>query len=460
MKQTSRFAIILTFFSHSLYADANQNHIIPKGVQWASGQSWKEIQTKAIKEKKIIFIDAFATWCGPCKKMDKETFPDSQTGTFFSEHFISVKVQIDKTDNDNEAIKSWYEDAADIKKKYGVRSFPTLLFVSPDGILVHKVTGFKNVPKLLEAANIALQPGQRYTDPNAEFYAFQDQYYSGVKSYAQMPALFKKALELREGEFAQALSIDYKGYLATLPKKDLYTQANIEFITAHPISSKSSFFRLFYPDGSKVDAIMQKKGYAENIVDKTILREIVEPMLDFKTSGVGLVSGKTDSSEADWKELHDAIAQNYNAAYAKRNVLTAQLSWYAKHRNDVKYDEALYQALELYGIDSLNKQSERSFRSINGKMWKIFTSSFDTVQLKYAAKWMEQVVRNSSKSPDNPVFIDTYANILYKLGKTKEAISWEEKAVEILKIKNSVLYTKEYEAVLSKMKMGIPTWKK
>ena len=43
--------------------------------------------TKAKDQEKIIFIDAYTTWCGPCKMMDREVFTDSAIGDFYNENF-------------------------------------------------------------------------------------------------------------------------------------------------------------------------------------------------------------------------------------------------------------------------------------------------------------------------------------------------------------------------------------
>ena len=42
-----------------------------KGIHFEQGLSWKDILAKAKAEHKYIFVDCYATWCGPCKYMDK-----------------------------------------------------------------------------------------------------------------------------------------------------------------------------------------------------------------------------------------------------------------------------------------------------------------------------------------------------------------------------------------------------
>ena len=46
--------------------------------------SWAEALEKAQSENKLIFMDAYTVWCGPCKMMAKQTFPDPEAGLFFN----------------------------------------------------------------------------------------------------------------------------------------------------------------------------------------------------------------------------------------------------------------------------------------------------------------------------------------------------------------------------------------
>ena len=70
------------------------------GIQFESDLSWQEVQAKAKAENKFIFMDCYATWCGPCKFMTDSIFTQKDVGRFMNEHFISVAVQVDQTSKD------------------------------------------------------------------------------------------------------------------------------------------------------------------------------------------------------------------------------------------------------------------------------------------------------------------------------------------------------------------------
>jgi uncharacterized protein YyaL (SSP411 family) len=51
---------------------------------------------KAKKENKLIFVDAYASWCGPCKLMVKNIFPLKTVGDYYNSHFINAKIDMEK----------------------------------------------------------------------------------------------------------------------------------------------------------------------------------------------------------------------------------------------------------------------------------------------------------------------------------------------------------------------------
>ena len=89
---------------------------------------------------------------------------------------------------------------------------------------------------------------------------------------------------------------------------------------------------------------------------------------------------------------------------------------------------------------------------LNNSAWDIFQYSSSTEDLEYALSLSE---RSMGSQKNNPTFMDTYANLLYKVGRKQEALQWEEKAlqIEIEKArKESRKPGKEYAETLDKIK--------
>lgn len=103
--------------------------------------NWSEVMQMATKENKLVFVDIYASWCGPCKALKSKTFPDIKLGDFFNEEFI------------NYSIDAEIGEGVNLASKYKVTAYPTLVFVDGNGNLVAKTMGFHSADELLEAGH-------------------------------------------------------------------------------------------------------------------------------------------------------------------------------------------------------------------------------------------------------------------------------------------------------------------
>lgn len=100
------------------------------GIDFFHG-TFAQAQAKAAKENKLIFIDAYTVWCGPCKWMAANTFTDPTVGEFFNKYFVNLKVDMERG------------EGRDLARRYRVMAYPTLLFVDSNGAVKHRAMGAK-----------------------------------------------------------------------------------------------------------------------------------------------------------------------------------------------------------------------------------------------------------------------------------------------------------------------------
>ncbi len=101
---------------------------------------WTDLQKKAKDENKIIFVDIYATWCGPCKLLKRTTFTDKEVGDFFNANFINAAFDGEKV------------EGRKLMELYLVRSYPTMLFINPDGSIRKAAIGYHTANQLLRTA--------------------------------------------------------------------------------------------------------------------------------------------------------------------------------------------------------------------------------------------------------------------------------------------------------------------
>lgn len=131
--------LVATFMCGSLFS---------QGIEFEHG-TFNQSLAKAKKENKLVFMDCYTSWCGPCKYLAKNIFPQKEVGDYFNQNFVNVKMDMEK----GEGIA--------LCKKYGVSSFPTLLFIDANGKTVHKLVGGMPAEDLIKGAKAALNPEMR-----------------------------------------------------------------------------------------------------------------------------------------------------------------------------------------------------------------------------------------------------------------------------------------------------------
>ena len=128
------------------------------GMHFEHNTSWEQVLAKAKAEKKYIFVDCFATWCGPCKQMSKNIFPQESVGRFYNANFINVKIQFDTTATDNADVKSWFAVAHKIDRDYKIVAYPTYMMFDANGVAVHRAVGSSDAEQFIAKGKDALNP--------------------------------------------------------------------------------------------------------------------------------------------------------------------------------------------------------------------------------------------------------------------------------------------------------------
>jgi uncharacterized protein YyaL (SSP411 family) len=114
------------------------------GIQFFSG-SWQQALAEARRQHKPIFLDVYAHWCPPCQRMDREALPSPTVGAAYNDRFINYKLDAE------------VGEGLTLARQYGIASYPTALFLTPDGQLIHRGVGYAGVNGMVQQANLVLR---------------------------------------------------------------------------------------------------------------------------------------------------------------------------------------------------------------------------------------------------------------------------------------------------------------
>lgn len=435
----------LTLLSHLAVAAQDT------GVHFTHERSWSNALATARRENKPIFVDCFTTWCGPCKAMDKIIYTNPGVGAYMDTAFIAVRLQLDTTSHDNDLVRSWYSDAHAFLARYNITAFPTFLFFSPEGNLVDWAVGARNVKDftaLLEEA----------TDPARQYVTLVNKYREGKLDYPAMADLRERAKRNGDKELADSIAQNFlHHYLYRLRDDELYTKDHLQFMASAVQNSREKGFDVFYRHPARVDQVMARKGYARQMADGILWREVVKPIF---------LEAKNQNRDPNWSLIRTRIGERTTQEDADRVVFINQLNWYSDRYTDKKpkplgWAEGVlkvinFNAFDKYGIDTSGFGWLPAGNCIE---YYILGHSTDTLLLQKALGWIGMVMQVFPGEG----FSYVYGGLLYRLGYPKQGMAWQQMTLRLfednlLKEHKTTEDDKLYQAqndILTAMKKGV-----
>ncbi|MGB1241026.1 MAG: thioredoxin family protein [Chitinophagales bacterium] len=377
MKGFTKLLTILLFFTCiNTYAQKSD------GINFFDG-SWEEALAEAQKTNKPIFLDAYASWCKPCKMMNKEVFPQTNVGNYFNENYVSIKIDMEKG------------EGPEIAKKYGVKVFPTFFFINPQGEALHKSAGYQVPDKFIQLAKDA-------KDENKQYFALKTQYDAGDKSPA---VLYNYAMAMYGSDAYYESAPVAEEYLQSLGKKELKSEKTMDIVMKIPIAH----------DGFAAQQLLENRKKYE----KTFTAEKIDnKLLGMMKSKVSKAAKANDVTAL--KEATDFVSANIPAKADKWNAKLS-MSFFERTNNWEGYADVASKYVEAHAMDD----SE----TLNMIAWTYFESVEEKAQLQEAVKWVNRAI----ELEHNYYNTDTKAALLYKLEQYEDALTASKVAIEAAK---------------------------
>jgi len=356
---------------------------------------WSALLNKAKKENKLIFLDAYAAWCEPCKEMEAYTFTDLEVGNFYNKNFINFRL-------DMEAYPG-----VELAEKYTVGVYPSLLFINGNGELVHRGCGAMD-------ANEFLLLGEEALGDSTTLTFFEKQYQGGNRSTDFLVAY----LDLLESVCLDAERFA-SDYLKTIPLEKLSEEAPWTVMASYQWDIYSREFQHLLKNKEVFEEALSVQAVNAKIYD-TYLAQYQEVFIAEELHDYGM------------RALLHSI--NQNSFTGADTLITMMDLHYAEFTED--WEQYAAKAIEFVGMMRLSDPDDLSEIA-----WKFYLYIDDRNQLEIASGWAKEAL---DEMPE-PSIIDTYASLQYKLGNEKRAIDLEKRALELAKELNDDIAHYEYQ---------------
>nr|WP_256534359.1 DUF255 domain-containing protein [Lewinella sp. JB7] len=339
-----------------------------------------ELLAQAKAADKIIFIDAYTTWCGPCKMMTAKVFPDPAVGAVYNERFINAKFDMEKG------------EGPDLARRYAVSAYPTYLFVDGDGELVHKGLGYIPKPALLKLADEAVSENS--------LGALGKRYRSGDRDPAFVKVYAETLTANYESERADGVVSNYLD-----GQDDWSTPENMELILASPgeVGDKRMVYLI---EHARTIEAQLGRGVALDVIQRALVNDY------HRTNRKRSLVAPED------------MASHYTRhAPALRAQLQAQYAlMYHERQNDM--GAYLPAAVEYYTNFPTDDYTE-----LNAIAWTFYQNADEPAHLAQAIRWAERSVALHPYYPN----LDTLAWLYQKTGQQEKAEAAARRAIEYAK---------------------------
>lgn len=343
-----------------------------------SSWTWKAMLAEAKQENKLIFMDAYAVWCGPCKWMTKNVFSVPEVGQLFNRNFINAYIDMEK----GEGIA--------LRKQYNIRFYPTYLFINGDGEVVHKVVGQTDTASFLQHGLDAISPKRNllYLSRNA-----------AENTHAYLKAL-QAAYELTE---ASKVAL---AYLEARSPSAWMEAANWELLKEHVKDASSAPF--LYLTEHEAD-------FAGRYGQEDVAQKIYSTFLAWPQQYISYP--EKSKAVLDERGFSDFLGKLEKSSYAKKDEIKAKakLTVHYSLRDWSKYTDVVNRMLKanlipmnVTGGDWLYSYAQ-SIHRFAGE---------DKKAVKEAAAWAKLLTTDIPGLNANKkvIYLDLYANLLEQQG--------------------------------------------
>lgn len=425
------FALTISFNSYA----QTREHIIKVNKELHeifidSVNNWSDLIQKAQTQNKFIYIYCTDTEKSGSDYLNQYIFFNKDIKNFVLSKFILLNLKMDTYHESGYMFTKVSQPFLDsLKKQFIIYQAPTHLIFSKTGKALNKQVYNLDTTEFVKYLKDVLN-GKR------QVYTLIEEFKEGNRK----PEFIKRliySLRLASGElfgFQDSINVLQK-FIETYPGNKLFNKDNGKIILEFAEKIDDLCFKNLFTNKNEWYEVFGKKTIDAKLIDM-LYEELDFMAFEYRYRRN---TNAIEQAKVDYTKKYKAYNEYDSIVFCRAST---------KYYYDKPNVSEFLKSIQSY-LDN-NENFEEKIDNVNNYSWQVFKSTDDSELLKKVLNWSAERLRKSN----NALYLDTYANLLYKLGQTNEAMKYEAKAINLATGK----YIEEFKSTLLKMQQNEKTW--
>lgn len=348
-------------------------NVAGQGINFFKG-NYQEALAKAAETNKMVFIDFYTEWCGPCKMMAKEVFTDKSVGEYYNGKFIAI--QLNAEDPANKAVV----------KQFKISAYPTLAYVRSDGKVVLQKTGSMSIEEFLKQGKVATGEELGFEDLYAKYKRSKNDLDVLQQLLKEAPAFVSAQEGIESEKWVSRVNKMYSEYIKQKMGADLINKTDYNIILTYHDNTKQ--------DDPLIEFINKNLAAYRQVMGDAPAYFIIEHndnvMKNLAKAGKEEYKKYLERVRGDLKAAYDVIAKTDVSPYEKSKSYYDGIYTLYYEKDVKKYMEQMNDYFKILGANATGED----YGGAAQNMYDAMGSKLPKEAHMQAVEWMKQALQD------------------------------------------------------------------